>query len=156
SIVPRWIILFFDLSITCISFCLALLVKQNLSFTGVIWKEMFDHLLFLTLVNIIVFAAIKTYAGIVRYTGLQDALRILAAITISTVVLFFFNRVSFSVLPAFNFSNVILLVYFTFSFLGLISYRVMVKYAFGYLRNYRMDRMIVMIYGAGEAGIATK
>lgn len=108
------------------------------------------------MVNIIVFAAIKTYAGIVRYTGLQDALRILAAITVSTVVLFFFNRFSFSVLPAFNFSNVILLVYFTFSFLGLISYRVMVKYAFGYLRNYRMDRKIVMIYGAGEAGIATK
>lgn len=156
SIVPRWIILFFDLSIACVSFCLAYLVKQNLSLSGINWSDIVDQLIFLTLVNSIVFAVLKTYSGIVRYTGLQDALRILAATGISTFILFLFNHLSFSVLPAFSSSNVILVIYFTFSFLGLISYRVVIKYAFGYLRNFKMDRKIVMIYGAGEAGIATK
>ena len=156
SIVPRWIILFFDLSITCVSFCFAYLIKQNLSLEGIIWSDIFDQLLFLTLVNIIVFAVIKTYAGIVRYTGFQDAFRILAATSISTILLFLCNQVSIPFLPAFNFSNVILIIYFTFSFLGLISYRVIIKYTFGYLRNFRMDKKVVMIYGAGEVGIATK
>ncbi len=70
SIVPRWIIFFCDLSITCISFCFAYLIKQNLSLEGLIWKDIVDQLLFLALVNIIVFASLKIYSGIVRYTGI--------------------------------------------------------------------------------------
>jgi FlaA1/EpsC-like NDP-sugar epimerase len=154
--VPRWIIFFFDLSIACISFCLASLIAKNLSFSGISWRNLFDQLLFLTLVNIVVFASIGIYSGIVRYTGLQDALRIIASAGLSTIILFIFNQLSFSTLPVFNFSSVILIIYFTFSFLGLISYRVLVKYILGYFRNYGMDRRLVMIYGAGEAGIATK
>lgn len=156
SIVPRWIIFFFDLSITCASFCLAYLVKQNLSLAGINWSDIVDQLLFLSLVNILVFAVVKTYSGIVRYTGLQDALRILAATGISTFILFLCNHLSFTAIAASQFSNVVLIIYFTFTFLGLISYRVIIKYIFGYLRNFKMDRKVVMIYGAGEAGIATK
>jgi len=156
SIVPRWLILLVDLSITCVSFCLAYLIKQNLSLSGISLSEIVYQLLFLTGVNILVFATIKTFAGIVRYTGLQDAFRIVTATGISTFLLFLCNHVSITGLPAFNFSPALLIIYFTFSFLGLISYRVIIKYAFGYLRNFKMDKKAVMIYGAGEAGIATK
>ena len=94
--------------------------------------------------------------GIVRYTGFRDALRILLASSISSFVLFLFNHFSISIIPNSHFGNDTLLVYFTFCFLGLTSYRVMIKYAFSVMRNYNMDRKAVMIYGAGEAGIATK
>jgi FlaA1/EpsC-like NDP-sugar epimerase len=51
---------------------------------------------------------------------------------------------------------VTLIVYAIFSFLNLIAYRVLVKYAFNYLRNSKMTPKNVIIYGAGEAGFATK
>ncbi len=156
SILPRWIILFLDLGIACFSFCLALLVKHNLSVSGIVLPDVFSHLLFLSIVNLAIFTSIRTYMGIVRYTGFRDALRILLATSISSFVLFLFNHSSISIIPNSHFSNDTLLVYFTFCFLGLISYRVLIKYAFGVMRNYNMDRKTVMIYGAGEAGIATK
>ena len=156
SILPRWIILFLDLGIACISFCLALLVKHNLSISGILLPDVFSHLLFLTIVNIAIFTSIRTYMGIVRYTGFRDALRILLATSISSFILFLFNHFSISIIPNSHFSNDTLLVYFTFCFMGLTSYRVMIKYVFRVMRNYNMDRKAVMIYGAGEAGIATK
>jgi len=156
SILPRWIILFLDLGIACFSFCLALLVKHNLSISGILVPDLFSHLLFLTIVNLAIFTSIRTYMGIVRYTGFRDALRILLAASISSFVLFLFNHFSISIIPNSHFGNDTLLVYFTFCFLGLTSYRVLIKYAFGVMRNYNMDRKAVMIYGAGEAGIATK
>ncbi len=156
SILPRWIILFLDLSIACFSFCLALLVKHNLSISGILFPDLFSHLLFLTIVNLAIFTSIRTYMGIVRYTGFRDALRIFLAVSISSFVLFLFNHFSISIIPNSHFGNDTLLVYFTFCFLFLTSYRVLIKYAFGVMRNYNMDRKAVMIYGAGEAGIATK
>ncbi len=156
SILPRWIILFLDLGIACFSFCLALLVKHNLSISGILVPDLFSHLLFLTVVNLAIFTSIRTYMGIVRYTGFRDALRILLAASISSFVLFLFNHFSISIIPNSHFGNDTLLVYFTFCFLGLTSYRVLIKYVFGVMRNYNMDRKAVMIYGAGEAGIATK
>ena len=154
SILPRWIILFLDLSITCISYCLASLVKENLFLPGIIVHELFEQLTVLTLVNMVVFASLKTFSGMIP--GLQDAQRILAATGISTFLLFLYSHLSFSVLPVVHFSPVILLIYFTFSFLSLITYRVMSKHIFGFLRNSRMDKKTVLIFGASEAGVATK
>jgi FlaA1/EpsC-like NDP-sugar epimerase len=54
------------------------------------------------------------------------------------------------------FSNITLIIYALITFPALISYRVLVKFGFAYLRNYKMDRKVVVIYGAGEAGFATK
>ncbi|RZK19516.1 MAG: polysaccharide biosynthesis protein, partial [Flavobacterium sp.] len=42
------------------------------------------------------------------------------------------------------------------SFLLLITYRVMIKYFFLYIKNLNLDKKKVIIYGAGEAGLATK
>ena len=74
----------------------------------------------------------------------------------SSTVLFFISLVSANSGGNLIFSNVTLIVYALISFPALISYRVLVKFGFAYLRNYKMDRKVVVIYGAGEAGFATK
>ncbi len=75
----------------------------------------------------------------------------------TTSVLFFIGLVSSNTGGVtLNFPTVTLIIYSLFSFLFLISYRVIVKYVFTYLRNYKMNRKAVIIYGAGEAGFATK
>jgi FlaA1/EpsC-like NDP-sugar epimerase len=42
------------------------------------------------------------------------------------------------------------------SFLLLITYRILVKYFFMYIKNLNLNKVRVIIYGAGEAGVATK
>lgn len=157
NIIPRWIIFLIDIGICCFALIFSYLVRVNLSVASINFHDLSGNLLILVLINSIVFINFRTYAGIIRYTGVQDALRICYAIAMTTSVLFFISLVSASSGGgALSFSNVTLIIYALFSFLFLISYRVLVKYAFSYLRSYKMDRKNVVIYGAGEAGFATK
>lgn len=156
NIVPRWIIFLIDNAICAFAMLFAHLIRYNLTIEAIDVQILSGNILILTLINSIVFINFRTYAGIIRYTGIQDALRICYAILMTTSVLFFIGLVSKNTGGALNFATVTLIIYSLFSFLFLISYRVIVKYAFAYLRNYKMDRKNVIIYGAGEAGFATK
>jgi len=155
NIVPRWMILLLDLSVTKLSLFLAIVIKQNLSLIGVGWKPLINTLLIMGIVNAIVFTSLKTFAGIVRYTGLQDAIRIAISVLISSGILFLIGINSNSFPEEFILNNVVIILYTTFSFLGLISYRVFVKFVFAFSRNYKMQKKYVVIFGAGEAGVAT-
>lgn len=156
NIVPRWIIFLIDNAICAFAMLFAHLIRYNLTIEAIDVQILSGNILILTLINSIVFINFRTYAGIIRYTGIQDALRICYAILMTTSVLFFIGLVSKNTGGALNFATVTLIIYSLFSFLFLISYRVIIKYAFAYLRNYKMDRKNVIIYGAGEAGFATK
>ncbi len=156
NIVPRWIIFLLDIIICSASIYLSFLIRYNLHFELINLKDLSSTLLILNLINTVVFINFRTYAGIIRYTGVQDALRIFYAIFVSTSAIFFINIV-LSVTKNVHFvSAVTLIINALITFLFLISYRVIVKYAFTYLRNYKMDKKNVIIYGAGEAGFTTK
>ena len=156
NIIPRWIIFIIDLSVTSFSLFLAFIVKQNLTFVGIDWEGFVNTMLLMGLVNILVFGTIKTYAGIVRYTGFQDALRIAVSVLLSSVILYIVNIIALRYSKQLELNNTIILIYAAFSFLSLITYRVTVKYLFAYLRNFKMNKKTVIIFGAGDAGVATK
>jgi FlaA1/EpsC-like NDP-sugar epimerase len=156
NIVPRWIILLLDIGVTCFSFLLAFLIKQNLELVGLQWEPLLDTMILLFITNILVFASIKTYSGIVRYTGLQDAIRIAISVVLSSALLFLVSKASSKYNNVFVLDNVIIILYSSFSFLSLISYRIAVKFLFSYAKNYKMKKKTVVIFGAGEAGVATK
>jgi FlaA1/EpsC-like NDP-sugar epimerase len=99
---------------------------------------------------------VKTYAGIIRYTSAQDSFRILFSVLISNGLFVIVNLVLVSFHKEPYISNVILVINGLTGFLMLITYRVMVKYFFMYVKNFKIDRQRVIIYGAGEAGIAAK
>lgn len=135
----------------------AYLIGHNLDFGRISVQELYSNLLVLSAVNTLVFLNFRSYAGIVRYTGVQDAIRVSLSLLVSVVMLALLSFVTmvngstFISLPVAT-----LIIYSLFSFLGLISYRVIVKYGFSYLRNFKLDPKYVIIYGAGEAGLATK
>jgi len=156
NIVPRWIIFVIDLGVTTTALLLAFIVKQNLTLIGINWESLFTTVAIMLIVNAFVFTAIKTYAGIVRYTGMQDALRIAVSVFASSVVLYLLSIISSPIQDNLVLNNVVIIVYATFSFLALLTYRVAVKFGFAYLRSYKMKRKSVVIFGAGEAGVATK
>lgn len=157
NIVPRWIIFLIDIFLCNLSLVIANLIGHNLNPVLISLRELGSNLIVLTALNTLIFFNFKTYAGIVRYTGVQDALRISLSLLASFVTLGLLSAVSmvngqtFIALPL-----VTLLIYSLLSFLSLISYRVVVKYFFSYLRSSKMNPRYVIIYGAGEAGFATK
>ena len=157
NIVPRWIIFLIDIFLCNLSLVIAYLIGHNLNPVLISLRELGSNLIVLTALNTLIFFNFKTYAGIVRYTGVQDALRISLSLLASFVTLGLLSAVSmvngqtFIALPL-----VTLLIYSLLSFLSLISYRVVVKYFFSYLRSSKMNPRYVIIYGAGEAGFATK
>ncbi|MFN5423113.1 MAG: polysaccharide biosynthesis protein [bacterium] len=110
----------------------------------------------LLLVNLMVFTALRTYRGIVRYTGLQDGLRVLASVLISTAALFFLQFLYEEEQHNLSLTGSLLILYAAFSFLFMLGYRILVKQGFSGLRNYNKSRKQVVIFGAGEAGVATK
>ena len=156
NIVPRWIVFCLDLFVCGISLCFAYLLKYNFIFDQINGNELSRNILIFSAVNSIIFLIIKTYRGIIRYTSAQDSFRILFSILITNSIFFIFNLFLFSFNQVSYISNVILVINGLTGFLLLITYRVMVKYFFIYVKNFRIDKHRVIIYGAGDGGIAAK
>ncbi len=156
NIVPRWIIFCLDLLFCVFALCFAYFLKFNFNISEINAHELSRNILVFSILNSIVFLSIKTYAGIIRYTSAQDSFRILFSIIISNGLFFFANLLLVSFNRESYISNAILIINGLTSFLLLITYRVVVKYFFMYIKNFRIDKRRVIMYGAGEAGIAAK
>jgi FlaA1/EpsC-like NDP-sugar epimerase len=107
-------------------------------------------------VNALVFTTTKSYTGIVRYTGVQDALRIAIAVGLSSFMILVINTVALGISTILSLTTLVISLYTIFSFLFLISYRVLVKYLFAYAKNYKMQKKSVVIFGAAATGVATQ
>lgn len=156
NIVPRWIIFLLDLCICTASMVFAYTLKHNLDLTSVDIPELARNLLIFGVINCAVFLHIKTFAGIIRYTSAQDSFRILIAVVIGNGTFFVLNLIAITFFKFPLISNIILITTGLCSFLFLIVYRVLIKYFFMYIKNLKLDKKKVIIYGAGEAGLAAK
>jgi len=156
EIVPRWVIFIIDISLSVFALCLAEVVRNNFYIENISVLDLYKAVILTIVVNILVFFNIKTFAGIVRYTSAQDSFRILFAIILASLAVFFSNALFVVFTGSGLISNVTIIIYSLFSFLFLITYRVIVKYFFMYIKNANLDRIRIIIYGAGEAGVATK
>ncbi|MFX8856549.1 hypothetical protein ABTM81_20355, partial [Acinetobacter baumannii] len=74
---------------------------------------------------------------------------------ISAILLLLFNNQFFYFLQKQYINFGVIIIYATFSFMGLMSYRVAFKYLIKYLRNIKTKKKNVIIFGAADAGVAT-
>jgi len=156
NIVPRWLIFIIDLMICLISLGAAYFIRYNFDITDLDVIFFSRSALVTLVINIVVFLCVKSYSGIIRYTSAQDTFRILFAVVLSSAVLFLLNVSILAFTTHMLISNIIVVVYGLVSFVLLITYRILIKYFFTYVKNLNLDKMRVVIYGAGEAGVATK
>lgn len=156
NIVPRWVIFLLDLTICTCSLIFAYSLKHNLDLTAIELPELARNLLILGAINVAVFFHIKTFTGIIRYTSAQDSFRILLSVIIGNGTFFVLNLISITFFKYPLVSFTILITNGLASFLLLMTYRVLIKYFFIYVKNLNLDKKKVIIYGAGEAGLATK
>jgi FlaA1/EpsC-like NDP-sugar epimerase len=156
EIVPRWLIFTIDVGLSIFALLLAKLLKYNLHVEDIDLIDLYKSVVAVVCVNTAVFIALKTYAGIVRYTSSQDSFRILFSVLVSSFILFF-NNISLTLYGSSPFmSTVTIIIYSLFTFLFLIAYRIMVKFFFMYVKNASLNKVRILIYGAGDAGLATK
>jgi FlaA1/EpsC-like NDP-sugar epimerase len=155
-ILPRWIIILLDLAIVANAAFLGYLLRFNFEFGEI---DNHDPILGISVyLGCALLASFftKSYAGIIRYTGLQDGVRLMYAILLTSLLVvsvnlsYYYNQGS-NLIPF----SVILITVFT-SFLFLFSYRLAVKYIFSFYGNAIRKRSNVMIFGAGQSGLITK
>lgn len=156
KIVPRWIIFLLDLSSCAFSLVIAYIIGYNFDLSLVGFDQLYTNLLLFALINTAVFFILKTYSGIIRYTSAQDMLHILLAILLSNAAFFLIKLLSINFGKQLAISNAVLVINGLCSFLVLITYRVAIKYFFLYIKNISSNKRRVIIYGAGEVGIAAK
>jgi FlaA1/EpsC-like NDP-sugar epimerase len=156
SIVPKFVILLLDLGATVTALFIAILIQQNVALRAINWDHVVNSIFLILLINSLVFTTTKSYTGIVRYTGVQDAVRIAVAVAISSFIILVINTVALGYSTILSLTTLVITLYTVFSFLFLISYRVLVKYLFSYAKNYKMKKKSVVIFGAGDTGVATQ
>jgi FlaA1/EpsC-like NDP-sugar epimerase len=156
SILPRWVIIVIDLGVITGSSILGYLLRFNFN---ILEMQGFKPLLgtaFITSSFLISTLMTRSYAGIVRYTGIDDSIRVLKTSFLSLIILCFVNLLYY-----YNFSRnlipySILVIVFFISYLGLFYYRLLVKSLFSYYKSEPADEKRVLIFGAGHSGSVTK
>jgi FlaA1/EpsC-like NDP-sugar epimerase len=156
GIVPRWIIFGIDIFLSVLSLLLAKIIKHDFVLGDINILALYQSVIVVVVVNAIVFGLLKTYSGIVRYSGAQDSVRILGAVITGSFIVFTVNATSITFTGHKIISVITLVIYALFVFWFLTAYRIFVKYIFRHLKNAKLDKIRVVIYGAGEAGIVTK
>lgn len=149
---PRWFVFFIDLSFTTLTFILAL---------GIIWQSDWRQGLAQSTIVIgmgavvypLAFVFLKTYKGIIRYTGLRDITIVLKACTLASVLLLLSLSFVDILNPRQDFSLVI--IHYLLTTTALIYLRILYKRI--YLQYIQPCRPIkrLLIYGAGTSGIIT-
>jgi FlaA1/EpsC-like NDP-sugar epimerase len=156
EIVPRWVIFTIDLGLSIFALVLAKILKNNFIIDDINALALYQAIVVVVVVNTLVFVNLKTYAGIVRFTSAQDSFRILFSVLASSIGIFFINALLIAFKNEAFISVVTIIIYSLLTFLFLITYRILVKYFFMYIKNSSLDKIRIIIYGAGEAGLATK
>lgn len=99
----------------------------------------------------------KTYAGIIRYTGTQDAQRITVYLLLGSIIFCLLNAGRYFWYDERYFLPFsIIFIDFLMSTFLMIGVRLGVKVLYSELKNPSKSKVSVIIFGAGESGIITK
>jgi len=158
----RWIVLMFDSAVVAISYVIAALLRFNFDAGQVASNWSLNQLAFVVAIYFIGFIISRSYAGIIRHTGLRDAFNILRASMMALVFLMSASLLigSFSspLAQDLNPPRSVLLIHFLLNLFFLIGSRMAVKVIYQATVNSQAQKKHtkVLIYGAGASGMITK
>jgi FlaA1/EpsC-like NDP-sugar epimerase len=155
TILPRWVIIIIDFLVMATAGWLGYLLRFNFEIPEIMSHNPLTGIMLLAGTGTVASFITKSYAGIVRYTGIDDALKILFTLVVSlslvaVVNLVYYYNFSFNVTP-----YSVIAIFFFCSISGLLFYRLMVKNIYSYYKGISKKGNVV-IFGAGHLGISTK
>lgn len=156
KILPRWVIIAIDLSFIGLAALIGYFLRFNFSISAIVKNDFVDGMMLNVACGFVSILISDSYKGIIRYTGLQDGVRIFYMLMLNLIfvigcnLLYFYNE-GMNLIP-----YSVIFISFLASFLFLFNYRLLVKYIFSFYKRALLKRSNVLIYGAGQTGIITK
>jgi FlaA1/EpsC-like NDP-sugar epimerase len=164
ALLSRFMILCLDLTLCVISVYASTLLRFNFNLPDEVNEAMPFTCLYVLAVRFFPFFILKTYAGLIKFTGEQDARLVLRSVSFSTG----FFLLVYLVLRSYQFGDkllffypisIILIDYVILCFM-LVTYRVAVKMVMEEVRTGRKEgkslKKNAAIFGAGKTGVLIK
>ena len=157
--VPQWLVLIFDLLVILITFYIAFAVRLNFEMQRLdLWAET-PQALIVTGIYALTFLWFRSYSGIIRHTGMNDAFRVFQATAsafLVTLVIAAATRLIGFGLPGTT-SYAVYLIHFLLAYFVLMGARIVVKSVFSeVVRSNRGKGYRVIIFGAGASGVLAR
>jgi len=156
KILPRWVIVLIDLFFIFFSSLLGYLLRFNFSTVELVNYNFEVGILFYTGCGLLSILITGSYRGIIRYTGIQDSVRIILMLMLNGILVITLDLMFRYLGPGYIIPFSVVLISSLSSFLFLFNYRLLVKHVFTYYRSVITKRARVAIFGAGHTGIITR
>ena len=144
-IAPKWAVFGLDMLIASFAIIYANYLRFNFDFSLIQTADIVDDLVIVTITNSVLFYIFKTYHGIIRFSGFQEAFRSVAAIFYSFFIMLLLN-ITLGSLKLVQFTPIsVLFIYFFIASFLLFGYRLLVKHLYNISINHE-DNTYVVIY----------
>lgn len=154
---PRWLIVLTDILIVVSAVVISYLLRFNFDIPERELRPMPGVMLIIVSVRYLSFLIGKTHYGILRYTSTQDIVRLFVVMLSGSLVFVLVDLFTYQFLGSIYYIPFsIIIIEFLVSSFGLAGIRMMVKITYLELHNPLGNRLKVIIFGAGEAGLLTK
>jgi len=154
-ILPRWVVIFIDLTFISFSVLLGFLLRFNFALDDLIAHDFQRGIVAYALCGFVAILLTGSYKGIIRYTGLQDGARIFFTVVLNLFLVVAVNLFYRSNNLPYVVPYSVMMISFLSSFLFLFNYRLLVKYIFSY-EDQMLRRARVLIYGAGQTAMIAR
>lgn len=156
AILTKLFIITLDLLLCQFAFVAAVLLRFNLEVPADVLQRIPLTLLIFLITRAAAFYFFKTYSGIIRYAGMHDVMRIMVAVGLSdfAVLLIYWS----DILPDMYYAYSVAIINTVITLL-LLGYRFLLVIFYRYVKRSLQSsqkKVNVIIYGAGNWGIATK
>lgn len=153
---PRWIILFIDLMFCFFSVALAYLIMINFEVANFSFHKVFDIFTIFLGIRLLTFIIFKPYTGVVRYSGTQDAMRILMVVSIGSAAVLLLHFIYAFIFNRFYISFSVIAVDYFVLLCEMILFRVSIKTAYNQYVKRSGDTSNVVVFGSDEYAIMVK
>jgi FlaA1/EpsC-like NDP-sugar epimerase len=153
TILPRWIIIALDFVVLVGAGVLGYLLRFNFNFDELRYFHPLSGVLLLATGGIVASLITKSYAGIVRFTGIDDAIKIFFTSLLNLAfcglinLIYYYNTgknfIPYSTIVIFLFTSVFLLLF----------YRLLIKNVYAFYKTEVNKNVNIAIFGAGQLGM---
>ncbi len=156
--VPRWIVFGMDNMAVFFVFLFAYMLRFNFEISGFAMSMAFEHAFLALVVYMISSLLIRSYVGLLRYTTVEDILKVFLSTSYAFFVLLLISILSRRIYPDEHLviPISILIIHYVSVTVLLIFMRINIKILYHLVTSSFTEKKNVLVYGAGEMGGAVK
>ncbi len=153
---PRWVVLLMDVFILIFSIFLSSIVYNRIILNGNYHLNIYQISGIVISVNVLYMFVFRTYAGIIRHSTFIDLFKLLLASTCTVITVFLINTTVLVSSGKKLMPTLLLVVFFTISFMLMFVFRFLVKEFFHVLREFRRSTLKkrILVLGIDEQAVA--